>query len=242
MQKIAIFDIDGTFFRWQLYHELIFSLKDNGLFSPQVSADLEQALFDWKALKATWEDYEGKVVKVAETELNKINSQQLRHIAIETVNNKGHRVYNYTLNLADKLKQDGYYLLAISGSFQEIVEVFSAKYGFNDHIGMIAKKDHNGNFTKGYDRPIAGHKAELLQAYLNNHPNLTLDGSYGVGDSASDIDILKMVANPIAFNPNEPLLKSAKEHHWPIVIERKNIAYSLIYNNSNYVLNNHELY
>jgi FMN phosphatase YigB (HAD superfamily) len=32
-KKLAIFDIDGTLFRWQLYHELIYRLKDQGYFS-----------------------------------------------------------------------------------------------------------------------------------------------------------------------------------------------------------------
>jgi phosphoserine phosphatase len=39
--------------------------------------------------------------------------------------------------------------------------------------------------------------------------------------------MLEMVENPIAFNPDESLLKIAEKAGWLIIIERKNIAYKL---------------
>ncbi len=44
MKKLAVFDIDGTLFRWQLYHELVFRLKDLGYFNSDDAHELEAAL------------------------------------------------------------------------------------------------------------------------------------------------------------------------------------------------------
>ncbi len=37
--------------------------------------------------------------------------------------------------------------------------------------------------------------------------------------------MLELVTNPIAFNPDEGLLKLAGNNNWTVVIERKNLAY-----------------
>lgn len=240
--KIAVFDIDGTFFRWQLYHELIFALKDNGAFSNEISKKLDTAIFNWRALNATWDDYEMTVVSVAENELKNVSQKELIEIAQETVAKQGHKVYSYPLRLSKKLKKDGYFLLAISGSQQEIVEIFANKYGFDDCIGMIQKINQKGNYTNEYERPIFGYKGNLLKEYVNNKPELSLKDSVAIGDSGGDVDVLELVDNPIAFNPNDSLLQKALDKKWPIVIERKNIAYTLNKDGDHYKLVDYELY
>jgi phosphoserine phosphatase len=49
----------------------------------------------------------------------------------------------------------------------------------------------------------------------------------GMGDTLSDVGFLEMVRNPIAFNPNRSLLDVARQRHWPIVVERKDVIYNL---------------
>ena len=48
-----------------------------------------------------------------------------------------------------------------------------------------------------------------------------------MGDSGGDISMLKLVAHPIAFNPNDDLRVAAMDAGWPIILERKSIAYKL---------------
>ena len=40
--------------------------------------------------------------------------------------------------------------------------------------------------------------------------------------------MLELVDQPVAFNPSEELLEVALERRWKVVIERKNIAYTLL--------------
>jgi len=57
--------------------------------------------------------------------------------------------------------------------------------------------------------------------------DLTLEGSYGVGDTESDAKFLEIVENPIAFNPNHNLKEIAEEKGWMIVVEKKDVVYNI---------------
>jgi phosphoserine phosphatase len=57
-----------------------------------------------------------------------------------------------------------------------------------------------------------------------------------VGGTSSDIPLLKMVDQAIAFNPNQALFKAANENDWMVVVERKDVVYGLQKNGSTYEL------
>ena len=82
---------------------------------------------------------------------------------------------------------------------------------FNGHVG------HEG---------LIKHKGRVLERAMDVE-GLTRAGSVGVGDSESDIAMLKMVSRPIAFNPNSKLYQAAKRNHWDIVVERKDVIYRI---------------
>ena len=226
-RKIAVFDIDGTLFRWQLFHELVAELGKQGLFPKEVANKVEEKFFEWRALQATWADYEAAVVEAIQNYIAQIPPAKLNECAKTVVDKSGHKVYNYTSNLVKKLKNNGYHLLALTGSQQEIAEIFAKKHGFDDCLGSLMAKDKDGNFTKEYERFVIGNKAEILKNYCQLNGFDLANNSYAVGDSAGDGQMLALVQNPIAFNPDEELFKSAMENDWKIVIERKNIAYEL---------------
>ena len=48
-----------------------------------------------------------------------------------------------------------------------------------------------------------------------------------MGDTESDIAFLKMVENPSSFNPNLKLYQYAKRVGWKMVVERKDVVYSI---------------
>lgn len=224
MKPLALFDLDGTFFRWQLYHELVFELKNQGVFATETAERLDTALVEWQAKRRTWRDYEDEVIHALEPRIKDLSVELLERTASTVVSRSGHKVYNYTKQLQESLKAQGYYTLAISGSQQEIAEIFAKQYGFDACIGALYARtgDH---FSGEIIRYVPGRKHEIIQEYLKDHSDLSLAGSVGVGDSEGDISMLELVERPIAFNPSSGLLDIAKERGWDIVIERKNIAY-----------------
>jgi phosphoserine phosphatase len=132
------------------------------------------------------------------------------------------------------LKAEGYVLLAISGSHQQIIDKLAGHYGFDDAVGQVYEvKD--GAFSGEHTRPMH-HKDVVLQELIDKH-GLTTSGSIAVGDSESDIAMLAVVEQPIAFNPTRGLFNEATDRGWRVVVERKNVVYDLDPSGGRYVLN-----
>jgi len=69
---------------------------------------------------------------------------------------------------------------------------------------------------------------------------LSLDNSFGLGDTESDIDFLEEVSFPICVNPNFLLLERARDRNWPIVVERKNLI-TVYHSGQTIFLNGHDV-
>ena len=64
--------------------------------------------------------------------------------------------------------------------------------------------------------PIAEAKTERLRRYFaDKEVNWKLSAAYA--DSASDVDILKMVGRPVAVNPEAELRRVAELKEWRII-------------------------
>ncbi|QQR51317.1 HAD family phosphatase [Candidatus Saccharibacteria bacterium] len=224
-QPLAIVDIDGTLFRWQLYHELVFKLKEQGYFGEEIAKQLDKSFNQWVSRKASFASYEQFVVDTLVGNLTSIPSHAFDEAAHQVVAESGHKIYVYTHKLIKKLRKDGYYILALSGSQQEVVAPFAARYGFDDCIGSVYERSGD-SFTGKIERYVPGSKRTIISDYVKEH-DLTLTESVAVGDSDSDIGMLELVTYPIAFNPTVELLHTARQRGWKVVIERKNIAYTL---------------
>lgn len=233
-RKLAVFDLDGTLYRWQLYHEVVFALKDKGVFHPELAHKLDEAFASWNNRQASFATYEQQVVDTLIGSLTDISPQMFDEVAREVSERSGRKTYRYTLALIECLKAEGYFLLAVSGSQQEVAELFARKFGFDDCIGSLYEREGN-RFTGKLLRFVPGNKAALIREYADTH-HFTLQDSVAVGDSDGDISMLELVEHPIAFNPNDRLLDVAEQHGWQVVIERKNVALTLEPRDGHYTL------
>jgi HAD superfamily hydrolase (TIGR01490 family) len=224
MKQFAVFDIDGTIFRWQLYHELFDALVDERIITPEDAEAVLIAREEWRARDLSYDEYEQALIRVMEESIIGLDVAKFHAIADTILTKKGHNVYVYTSGLLKDLQKRGYTTVAISGSHQQLVERFCELHGIDIAVGRnYAIAD--GKIAKDTGT-VANRKKAILHHVVKEH-NLTWENSYAVGDAASDIAMLELVENPIAFNPNTELLAAAKKHGWPIVIERKSIAYQL---------------
>ena len=233
-KRLAVFDIDGTLFRWQLYYEIVLQLVEQGAFDERDTQAIRSSFHAWQSRNQPFHDFEKISIAAFAALLPKLGLKQFELTVDKVLSESSHKVYSYTRALAAELKDQGYFLLAISGSMQEIAEPFSKLYGFDDCIGWLYERK-NGKFTGESERRTVGKKHLYIQDYVENH-GFSLKGSVMIGDSAGDTTMLELADRPIAFNPNDELLDIALERGWEIVIERKNIAYNLKESNGHFVL------
>src|SRR4030042_3876875 len=101
------------------------------------------------------------------------------------------RVYIFTRGLIRKLRKDKYTIIAISGSPIEIVKEYNKYLKFDEVFGSVYETDGRSIYTgKTIFEPVK-HKGHLVGQYISEK-NLSLDDSYGVGDTESDVGFLKM--------------------------------------------------
>lgn len=224
MKRFAAFDIDGTIFRWQLYHELFDALNEEGLIDSSKVAPVLEARERWRERKIAYDEYETELVHAMQRTVVGLEEVRFNEIADKILAAKGHHTYRYTLQLLKSLKHDGFVIIAISGSYQQLVERFARLHGIDIAVGRNHVVEQ-GRLT-AESTEIFGRKDVILEELMKTH-DLTAEGSYAVGDSGGDISMLELVTNPIAFNPDERLYKKATGMGWPVVIERKNLAYHL---------------
>jgi HAD superfamily hydrolase (TIGR01490 family) len=234
-QKFAAFDIDGTLFRSGLYREVSYELTKMG----KVPKDLTDQLtlkhreYRGRLHGNAFEEFERVLVSEFDALTTLIRVADYDEAVARVLSKKAENVYVYTRDLIRKLKDEGYFLIAISGSQIELVEPFAIKYGFDAWVGQ--QWERGDEFFTGTIVKTHTGKDTVLKRMMKEH-TLTLKDSIAVGDSNGDVGMLSLVDHPIAFNPTFELYSKATEEGWDIVIERKNIIYTLASKHGKYTL------
>jgi HAD superfamily hydrolase (TIGR01490 family) len=236
--KFAVFDIDGTLFRWQLFSEIVFELIETGHIPQHTKQEIDEKMAEWRSRKHShsFHDFEMAVVKAFLGSVKQLDARAIETAADTILERSGKHVYAYTRNLMAALKTKGYTLIAISGSQDEVVQRFAKLWNFDIALGQVHEiKDgvYTGDIPGG--KLLVEQKGDLLKKIVKKH-QLSWQKSIAVGDSRSDIAMLALVEQPIAFNPTDDLFEIAKEKGWKVVIERKNMIYELEPRNGLYVL------
>lgn len=224
--KIAVFDIDNTLFRETLIVELMKSLIYHKIFPQKAKKEVEAEYFAWINKKGTYQRYIDKVLKVYQKYLKGCRQKDIiwvaRHDVIPYFKD---RVYLYTRALVKKLRKS-HLLISISGSPQEAVTEYNRYLKFDQAFGSLFEVSKKGKYTGKILLDAGKTKARILKEFIKQN-NLSLKGSFGVGDSSVDIGFLKLVEHPIVFNPSISLYKLAKKKKWPIIVEKKDTIYQI---------------
>ena len=225
-QRLAVFDVDGTLFRRGLVPALTRRMVEEGIFTEDVRDQLGEDYYAWVERRGSYENYDRKVVELFLRELEGVGLEAMRRCAEREVATRGRRLHMYTRDLARRLKDSGYFLLAISGSPDEILDTFAPTLGFDRSLGTLLGRDEQNRYTGKVLRETFANKQSVLEGFLAE-TRISLEGSVGVGDTLSDVPFLEMVEHPIAFNPNRGLCDVAVQRQWPVVVERKDVIYTL---------------
>lgn len=226
-QPVAVFDIDGTIFRSSFLIELVDALVEKGIFPLEALKTYASAREEWQNRNGEYTLYIKKVVEAFRKYIKGVPYGDVADVAGEIIETKKSRVYRYTRDLVQELKIKGCYLLGVSHSPKFIVDGFGYELGFDKTYGTFYETGASNRFTgEVVDEHIIMNKSAILKRAVEKE-HLSLNGSYGVGDTESDISMLDLVEHPIAFNPNRVLYRHAKQKGWKVVVERKDVIYEI---------------
>lgn len=228
-KKIAVFDIDGTFYRWSLLIDLVEYLMKLQRILPSHFVESEALRKQWEERETGYTNYINTlVIEWEQRALGGLAEVEVVNAAREVLARKRNRVYMFTRELLGSLKACGYACAAISGSPKQIVEVFGQAWGFDYVLGTELVLDRRGIFSRDQSKAVK-HTMDKGLAYeaVVKKLDVDTDGSIAIGDSSSDLSMLNKVEFPIAFNPEATLLKSARQTGLAVVLERKNVITAL---------------
>jgi HAD superfamily hydrolase (TIGR01490 family) len=227
MKKVAFFDIDGTVFRSSLLIELVDAFILKGIFPKEALEYYADMRSEWTNREGSYEKYIEGVVKAFMKYIQGVHYSVLAEIGEAVVEKNSKRVYRYTRDLIKDLKSKEYFLIAISQSPKTVLDGFCREYGFDKVYGRMYEIGPRDLFTGiVLEENLIKDKAVIVDRIVEKY-ELTLEGSVGVGDTDGDISLLSKVETPICFNPNMSLYQHAQKMNWSVVIERKDVVYTL---------------
>jgi HAD superfamily hydrolase (TIGR01490 family) len=106
-------------------------------------------------------------------------------------------------------RKDGYYIMLVSGAFQPLLNSVAAKLPFDHIIGT--------NFHKTNLQYIHGSRKKDVVHERLAHMEVDWENSFAYGDSYSDLNVLELVGNPVAVQPEPRLLEVASSRRWEIL-------------------------
>lgn len=230
---VAFFDIDGTIFRNSLMIQHFKTLIKYEVIDPALwYTKIKKVYTEWERRFGDFEEYLEIIAEAYLQELKGIDKAYMEFIASQVIDLNGDMVYKYSRDQIQWHKEQGHKVFFISGSPDFLVSKMAEKYGIDEYRGTIYKTDNENKFTGEIIRMWDSKSKQKVLNELIKKYDVDLEKSYAYGDTTGDLSMLKMVGNPIAINPNKPLLLAIRESQYlrkkaTIIVERKNVIYKL---------------
>jgi HAD superfamily hydrolase (TIGR01490 family) len=193
---------------------------------------VKKVYMEWERRFGDFEQYLEILAAVYLEELKGVDKDYMEFIAANVIEVNGDMVYKYSRDQIEWHKKKGHKVFFISGSPDFLVSKMAEKYGVTEYKGSLYEVDENNKFT-GNIVPMWDSKSK--QRVINKliiKYNVDLKNSYAYGDTTGDLSMLRMMGNPIAINPNKPLLDALSKDPFlsqktKVIVERKNVIYKL---------------
>ena len=134
--------------------------------------------------------------------------------------------YLYTRELLQSLKNNNFFLIAVSNSEMKLVGSIAKSLGFDAWIGKYSFVENKKKLDGKYDI-LKQTNVEVINNLIQKF-GLETKASTAVGSTISDLEFLNLVETQIVFNPSQTLFKEARSKGWMVVLERKDMIYGLM--------------
>lgn len=217
-----MFDIDGVVYDGHSILDIIQDQVKVGFVDQSIAVLVEEEVASYKSGIKSYEEAANSILyKWAYVLKGKKYNEVLEYNHDFLKNNKS-KFFEYFLPLVKELKKKAD-IFFVTANFQFTTEAFSKYFGIEKFLCSQAEVV-DGVLSGNVLSTLAGNKGVVSE--LVNKKRYTV--SIAVGDSENDIDMLRNVTNPVAFEPNDKLKGFASENGW-LIVERSN-AYNKLLN------------
>jgi HAD superfamily hydrolase (TIGR01490 family) len=166
-------------------------------------------------LRGTTDERTADVLKVARELITGVEAKTVERMGPEVLAAVLPRIYPQMLDEVHAHQDAGRAAFIVSAAGNDVVESLAGVLGFEGGIGTRYEVDAEGRFTGRLDGPFVygKGKVEAMRTFASQH-GIDLGASYAYSDSLSDLPMLRAVGNPVAVNPDPPLLEIARAEDW----------------------------
>jgi len=218
--KVAIFDFDGTIYKYETYALMMDHVKYHPTYADKYKDFYYSIVPPYLGYKARL--YSEANMKLALTQ------KYLNIFAEKTAAD----IDGYFGEIAEKMQGDfnplviermlqhhenGDIVMVVSGAYKPLLELALAVLPIDYIIGTeIPMQDGYVAPDTAIDHVQAQRKTELILATLGDEA-IDWENSYAYGDSTADLPVLKMVGNPVAVCPDVKLQAIVNRKKWQFI-------------------------
>jgi HAD superfamily hydrolase (TIGR01490 family) len=121
------------------------------------------------------------------------------------------------LHRLEQHRREGYYTMLVSGAYEPLLHSVTKNVNFDCIIGSsIPYNDEKLSKNPSIKYIYGERKSDFINAHLS-HTEVDWQNSFAYGDSYTDLNVLELVGNPVAVNPEPRLLEVANHKKWEII-------------------------
>lgn len=218
--KVAIFDFDGTLFPEETFPLLMSHLKKHPIHFQKYRKFFLRILPVYLAYKcklypeqkmkeySMW-SYIAAFGSSSKAEIDEFFSQIGGMMSQNLSDHMIHRLEQH--------KKDGYYTMLVSGAYEPLLNSVTEDVTFDCIIGSsIPYEDEKLRKNASINYIYGERKTEFINNHLSSM-KVDWQNSFAYGDSYTDLNVLELVGNPVAVNPEPRLLEIANHKKWEII-------------------------
>lgn len=222
MRKVLFLDFSDTLFHGCITWEYASYLKTKGILSDNCYLKFQKIINGYLTKKT---DYEKTVALVQNYFVQFLKGQYIskhKELIDTFLEENKNLFYPFSFTLIEYFKERGFLSILVTAEPAFLIKK-AAKFLNIDYSISTKFEIRNGIFT-GKMLKLLDKKEDKLKAIKKfiSDKNVNLKNSWAFGDADADLEMLKLVAHPVAFNPKEGLKEYAKKNKW-LICNKKNI-------------------
>ncbi len=223
--KLAIFDFDGTLFPKETLPFLLVQWRKLNYSKTKLAEVYSRTIVLYIIYKIgicsalSKEKFRIIAVKEFNRIFKGMSKKEIDTFFLDASKNIQKLLKSTVVSEIKKAKDDGFHTVILSGSYNILLKYIAVNLDIDTIIGteMYFNNDDKLDFNRKLSIVSGSCKVKKLRDYFKDYKINWIE-SCAYADSFSDLELLELVGNPIAVNPDTMLKSIAKEKEWHIIV------------------------
>ncbi|MDD4354096.1 MAG: HAD-IB family hydrolase [Candidatus Nanoarchaeia archaeon] len=217
MEIGVFFDLDDTIIKGNSGLRYIRFLYENRILKAHKSAILPSLKLAYNYLKGDYKKAVDQADNLMALAFKGANKKETVRAAEFFVLNDVKNLKNPILERINWHKNQGHKLILLSASPDEVVQKFGKFLKFDYIRGSLFKLKNNIYTGELIIPSMIGKERAIVAKKIAKKLNIDLKQSYSYGNCINDLEVLELVGNPFAVNPNKYLVSIARKKGFRII-------------------------